>query len=134
MAEVIENRPAVPEGTFMQRMNEVAEDARSSKIASMTKKKEIFISNDDKEIARQIIYLMDDDKFKAYLNWEAKEIGDRMIRAFEDVPDAVLKTGSFGEKMAFNKGRLYQMEYFKRIRDNLISRFLESSKIEKEKV
>jgi hypothetical protein len=77
---------------------------------------------------------MDDDKFKAYLNWEAKEIGDRMIRAFEDVPDAVLKTGSFGEKMAFNKGRLYQMEHFKRIRDNLISRFLESSKIEKEKV
>jgi len=127
-------RPPVPEGTYASRVQDIVEEERTNKILASKKREQekIKLADGDKEFARAILSLTDNESFKIYLQYEAKEMGNRMVGAFEDSPDATLKTASFGEKMAFNKGRLYQMEHFRRIREHLVSRYLEANKIEKE--
>lgn len=121
--------------TYAERVGKLQEEVREENARKVfqANKKEIVLSDPEIDMARILCSLMNDDLFKKYLEYEAIEIGRRLTESFDEPADASLKLMSFGEKMAFNKGRYYQMEHFRRIRRNLISRYLEKSKLEKEK-
>jgi len=124
------------QGTYADRMNKVAMGVREehSKLMSKKLKEKLLLLDNEKDIARVIISLMNDDNFKKYLEYEAIEIGRRLKDAFEAPADVAMKSATFGEQMAFNKGRYYQMEHFRRIRNNIVSKYLEWTKLEKEDI
>ena len=129
--------PAAPEWntTYAERLSKVKEEVHEDQARQAFQKKQakVALSDPELDMARVLCSLMNNELFKKYLEYEAIEIGRRMIEAFDEPTDAGFKSMTFGEKMAFNKGRFFQMEHFRRIRKNLISRYLEKSQLEKEK-
>lgn len=120
-------------GTYAERVQEAQDETRR---AFRGRRKEPVFSLTPKqvEIAQAFVRLINNPDFKVYMQFEANEIASILARAFDPPPDGVLKTTSFGEQMAFNKGRAFQMSYFINERETLVKTFLEMTKTKKEEV
>lgn len=91
-------------------------------------KKTIVTSERDKEFGSVLLRLMNTDDFKLYMKFEAEELSSLYASSFD--PHSEMKGAEFGECMAFNKGRVHQLRHMINIRNNIVSRYVESMKLE----
>lgn len=112
---------------YSERLGEAIEEERKELFKTKLKPK-LNLTDEQQEFAKAFLRLSQNDDFKTYLKFENFEISNRLIEAFaNDSKDATM---SFGEKMAFNKGRHMQMVYLKNSREMIMKLYVSMLKQE----
>lgn len=127
MAE--DKKEEAPFETYAERLQKVVEERQN-----VPRKKEGHVfkpSQEEHEIAQVLIRLSEHADFKAYLQFENQEIGELCVKGFSPPAQGLMDGATFGEKMAFNKGRLFQMNYIRGRRDSIMKVYLEILKKQK---
>jgi hypothetical protein len=122
------------DSTFADRINAQEESAKNR---HLLKKQKFILSPQARKFAELLVRLYQNEDFKAYLEYEGMEISDLLVHGFEKPPATLFESSSFGEQMAFNKGRYYQQIHFKGKRETLLNEYmliLETEKNNKENV
>lgn len=116
--------------SYSERLQKVTEEVQNA----VPKKREghIFkITQQEHEVAQAFLRLSENVDFKNYLQFENQEIGELCVKGFNSPAQGIMDGATFGEKMAFNKGRLFQMNYIRGRRDSIVKIYLELLKKQK---
>lgn len=120
------NNEDTPYESYAQKIQKLRQEQEESKAPqrAFTRK----MSEKRAEIAQALIRLSGNPDFKKYLEFENTELSELYVNAFGKPPDQDMALASFGEKMAFNKGRLFQMNYIRYGRDGILKGYVASLK------
>lgn len=91
----------------------------------------LLLSEQEQSLAQALIRLSGSEDFKTYVHFESLETSDRVIGAF--ATGSEMEGCTFGEKMAFNKGRSHQMSILRNKRDSIVKAYLNMLQQEKSK-
>ena len=92
----------------------------------LSKKKAVFSNEWEDNWADDTIGLMSSEVFKRYKEIEDKSIGEALIGSYEEYP--TMNSGSFGEKMAYNKGFYHGLLHVRNLRDKIWMNLLQKQK------
>ena len=116
--------------SYTERMSQARDKAKEDIKAKKAKKvgTKLNLTDVEERFAAALGRLSSNQDFKLFLELENIEIAKRMAESFE-VHSSMAKA-TFGEQMAFNKGRSHQAHSFRNSRSNLLNRYID--KIDKE--
>lgn len=117
--------------TYADRVEKHKEDAFRS--AQKRKEPKLILSPAAEKFAEKLVRLYQNEDFKSYLEFEGMEISERIVNGFEKPPATLFDSSDFGEQMAFNKGRYYQLIHFKAKRDTLVKEYISVMEQERNK-
>lgn len=112
-----------PRKTYAEQLAELREEGvkeSKQKREELSHGTTVKLSSSEEEIAEALSNLMNNKDFKVYLEMEAMEQGDRLVRAFDKPAKADFDSADFGEQMAFNKGRSHQMTFLRLRRQQIL--------------
>src|SRR5574343_482608 len=96
--------------TYIERIGAIKDEEQKKFLKSKEQAKPIIkMSEKDLAYAQALVRLRDNDDFKVFLNLESEMIAERMTSAFKLPTSELGADTSYGERMAFNHGRFYQM-------------------------
>ena len=116
---------------YSQRISEAVEEHRKELFKKGNIGQRYPLSDSEKRFAKALINLYNNPDFKVFLELENFEAGERMVRSLDTPSESIFPSKDFGQQMAFNKGRHFQMGYLRKQRDQLVSIYLHNLKVEK---
>lgn len=119
--------------SYQERIAMMEKEEKTTFIKQEKAKSARPLAKNEQEYAEAIHRLFQIEDFKTYLEYEAREIAERMTASFEEPKEPMLKTATLGEKLAYNKGRYYQMMHVRNERTNLAKQYVNNLRnVEKE--
>lgn len=110
--------------SYAEKLNSALNEERNAFQKGQDKKSSINLSDREQHYAEAMAHLMNNEYFKSYLEFESIEIAKRLAMSFEPPEDPMFAQATLGEKLAFNKGRHFQMMYVLKTRQTLIKAHL----------
>lgn len=108
--------------TYADKIDELRADEGEKLFREKDRQGRLLLSSKEQSLAQALVRLSGSEDWKTVLEFESIESSERILGAFS-VPPGMDKH-TFGEQMAFNKGRSYQMAILRNKRDNIVKAYL----------
>lgn len=114
----------VPQSTYADRLKENQDKARKAAFEKRSQEPpQVKLTDQEKAFALKTIHLLNDEGFKAFMDFYNHIIAQRLATAFDPPPlglyatihekFGVVHSMTTGEQMAFKKGDMYGVQYLK---------------------
>lgn len=87
-----------------------------------------MMNEEEERFAKAIISLAQLPEFKVFLEFETRELSDRLVRGLETPSETIFPVKDYACQMAFNRGRQFQMAYWRKAREQIVSAYVSKMK------